>query len=139
MPLTITDYKNWALQNQSSTVSLNDRADGLAKESARIGRFTRAFSKSTINGLRGAVMKDFARALGSRYGASIAKQALAAAGLTAKSQLKGLKISLVINTAKNLRAQMLRPEGGRKPPPRRHRGPRGGRHALPVLSLIPIS
>ena len=112
MPLSITDYKNWALQNQSSTVSLNDRADGLAKESARIGRFTRAFSKSTVNGLRGAVMKDFARALGSRYGASIAKQALAAAGLTAKSQLKGWKIALVIDAAKNLRAQMLRPEGG---------------------------
>ncbi len=31
MPLTITDYKNWALQNQSSTVSLNAGADGLAK------------------------------------------------------------------------------------------------------------
>ena len=112
MSLTISDYKNWAAENQRSTVALNDESTGLVKESSRIGRVRRMLSRGTVNEMRGAVMKDFTRALSSRYGATIAQQAISAAGLTAKSELKGWKIARAISAAKNIRAQMLQPAEG---------------------------
>ena len=112
MSLTISDYKNWAAENQRSTVALNDEATGLVKESSRIGRVRRMLSRGTVNEMRGAVMKDFTRALSSRYGATIAQQAISAAGLTSKSELKGWKIARAISAAKNIRAQMLQPAEG---------------------------
>ena len=112
MSLTISDYKNWAAENQRSTVALNDESTGLVKESSRIGRVKRMLSRGTVNEMRGAVMKDFTRAFSSRYGATIAQQAISAAGLTSKSELKGWKIARAISAAKNIRAQMLQPAEG---------------------------
>ena len=104
MSLTINDYKNWAAENQRSTVVLNSESTGLVKESSRIGRVKRVLSRGAVNEMRGAVMKDFIRALSSRYGATIAQQAISAAGLTSKSELKGWKIARAINAAKNILA-----------------------------------
>lgn len=112
MSLTINDYKNWAAENQRSTVVLNNDATGLVKQSARIGRVGRLLFRGTVNELRGAVMKDFTRALSSRYGVSIAQQAISMAGLTSKSELKGSKIARAIAAAKSIRAQMLQPAEG---------------------------
>lgn len=59
--------------------------------------------------LRSDVMKDFTRALSSRYGVSIAKQAISKASLTEKSALTGRTIAEVVGNAKKLRADMLKP------------------------------
>ena len=59
--------------------------------------------------VRSDVMKDFTRALSSRYGVSIAKQAISKAGLTEKSALTGRTIAEVVGNAKKLRADMLKP------------------------------
>lgn len=59
--------------------------------------------------LRSDVMKDFTRALSSRYGVSIAKQAISKASLTEKSALTGRTIAEVVDNAKKLRADMLKP------------------------------
>ena len=113
MPLSITDYKNWARQDQATTVSMNRDSNGLMAEKARLGFFARTFGGS-LKTVRAAVIKDFTRALSSRYGASIAQQAVSIAGLTPTTKLKGWKITEAIQAAKTLRAQMLM-SGGRAP------------------------
>ena len=113
MPLSITDYKNWARQDQITTVSLNRASDGLMAEKNRLGLLARTFGGS-LKTVRAAVIKDFTRALSARYGASIAQQAVAIAGLTPATKLKGWKITEAIQAAKTLRGQMLL-SGGKAP------------------------
>ena len=110
--ISITTYKNWAVNNQLSAVVL-DRNDAstLADASTRIGLLARAFNTKGAQRVRAEVMKDFTLALSTRYGASIAQQAIAAAGLTEKSSLEGWMITDVIGRAKSLRNQMRTPVG----------------------------
>jgi len=107
--LTITDYKNWALNDQRSAVALNDGGDGLLTEKARLGRFSRAFLRGAVKQVRGDVLADFTRALSARYGESIAREAVSMAGLSPDRCLRGWKIVRAIDAAKSIRAQMLRP------------------------------
>ena len=113
MPLTITDYKNWARQDQATTVSLTRDSNGIMAEKDRLGFLARTFGGS-LKTVRAAVIKDFTRALSARYGSSIAQQAVSIAGLTPTTKLKGWKITEAIQAAKVLRAQMLM-SGGRAP------------------------
>ena len=113
MPLTITDYKNWARQDQATTVSLTRDSNGIMAEKDRLGFLARTFGGS-LKTVRAAVIKDFTRALSARYGSSIAQQAVSIAGLTPTTKLKGWKITEAIQAAKTLRAQMLM-SGGRAP------------------------
>ena len=106
MPLTITDYKNWARQDQATTVSLTRDSNGIMAEKDRLGFLARTFGGS-LKTVRAAVIKDFTRALSARYGSSIAQQAVSIAGLTPTTKLKGWKITEAIQAAKVLRAQML--------------------------------
>ena len=78
--LTITDYKNWALNDQRSAVALNDGGDALVTEKNRLGRVTHAICRGTVKQVRGDVLADFTRALSERYGESIAHEAISAAG-----------------------------------------------------------
>ncbi len=110
--LSISDYKNWAVQHQTATVLLNNNSTGLVNESSRItSPFAYIFKRGTVKALRGDVVKDFTRALSSRYGASIAQQAVSLVGLSPTSTLKGRTISQAIFIAKTLRSQMLNPGG----------------------------
>lgn len=110
--LTIKDYDNWARANQLSAAVLDrNDANALAESSTRIGSFARAFNTKGAQRVRAEAMKDFTRALGARYGASIAQQALSMAGLTEKSELKGWLIAFAIHFAKNLRNEMRSPAG----------------------------
>ena len=110
--LTISDYKNWAAQNQQTSVALSRDSDELVAESTRVGGLARAFKSGSVKAVRGAVVKDFTRALTSRYGMSIAQKAISMAGLSPTSQLKGWKIERAINAAKSLRAEMLQSTAG---------------------------
>ena len=107
--LTITDYKNWALNDQRTAVALNDGGNALTTETARMGRVTRAICRGTVKQVRGDVLADFTRALSERYGESIAHEAISAAGLSPDRCLRGWKIMRAISAAKSIRAQMLRP------------------------------
>ena len=110
--LTITDYKNWALNDQRTAVALNGGGNALVTESNRMGGFTRAFCRGTVKKIRGDVLADFTRALSARYGESIAREAVSNTGLAADRSLRGWKIIRAISAAKNLRAQMLQPAAG---------------------------
>ena len=107
--LTITDYKNWALNDQRTAVALNDGGNALTTETARMGRVTRAIFRGDVKKMRGDVLADFTRALSERYGESIAHEAISAAGLSPDRCLRGWKIMRAISAAKSIRAQMLRP------------------------------
>jgi len=54
--LTITDYKNWALNDQRTAVALNDDGNGLVAESGRMGGFTRTFFRGAVKKMRGDVL-----------------------------------------------------------------------------------
>ena len=110
MSLTITDYKNWAVQNEQSAVALNRQKTGL-EVAAKVGILAKFFGVGSAYRSRISTMADFARALSSRYGASIAKEAISMAGLSRNSELKGRQIATVLSNVKSLRAQMLRPDG----------------------------
>ena len=108
--LTITDYKNWATHGQPVGAALNHDATALEAAPNQAGFFARMFntkSAQAVRNSRSAVMKDFTRALGARYGVTIAQQAITAAGLSQTSELRGLNILSAITAAKQLRAQML--------------------------------
>lgn len=107
--LTITDYKNWALNDQRTAVALNDGGNALTTETARMGRVTRAIFRGDVKKVRGDVLADFTRALSERYGESIAHEAVSRAGLSSDRCLRGWKIMRAISAAKSIRAQMLRP------------------------------
>ena len=107
MSISISEFKTWAGQNQNAAVAVANGA--LADASNQIGVVDRLFKRGSVNGVRSAAMKEFTRALSSRYGATIARQALSQVGLTSKSELTGRKISAVVENAKRLRADMLRP------------------------------
>ena len=110
MAVSISDFKTWAGANRNTAVAVKNGA--LESASNQIGILDRIFRRGTVDSVRSAVMKDFTRALSSRYGATIAQQAISAAGLTSKSELKGWKIARAISAAKNIRAQMLQPAEG---------------------------
>ena len=57
MPLSITDYKNWARQDQATTVSMNRDSNGLMAEKARLGFFARTFGGS-LKTVRAAVFTE---------------------------------------------------------------------------------
>ncbi len=109
--LTINDYKNWASHNQNAAVSLNRNADALVDYTTRVGGVARFFNFKSAQRARAEAMKDFTRALGARYGATIAQHAISAAGLSKTSSLRGWNIDRAIQVAKNMRAAMLRPGG----------------------------
>ena len=109
MSISIKDFKTWAGQNQRTAVAVNNGA--LDAASNQIGFFDRIFRRGAVNNVRSAVMKDFTRALGARYGVTIAQQAISMAGLSAKSELTGRIISEVVGNAKSLRKDMLKPVG----------------------------
>ena len=107
MAITIREFKAWAGQNRNTAVAIVD--GGLADASNQIGVVDRLFKRGTVNVVRSTAMKEFTRALSTRYGATIARQAISHAGLSAKSELTGRKISAVVENAKKLRADMLKP------------------------------
>lgn len=88
--LTITDYKNWALNDQRTAVALNGGGNALVTESNRMGGITRMFCRGAVKKMRGDVLADFTRALSARYGESIAREAVSMAGLSADSDPRGL-------------------------------------------------
>ena len=109
MSISITNFKNWAAQNRNTAVAVNGGA--LESASNQIGVIDLIFRRGTVDGVRSAVMKEFTRALSARYGVTIAQQAISRAGLSEKSELTGKTISAVVDRAKALRADMLRPIG----------------------------
>ena len=115
MSVTIQSFSTWASQNQQAAVAVKSGATGivgLEDESNQAGRLSRFFGFGRASQVRGTAMAEFTRALSARYGASIARQALSSAGLSATSKLKGVAITRVINAAKSLRAAMLTSTGG---------------------------
>ena len=111
MAISISEFKAWAGQNRNTAVAVNNGELGSA--SSQIGVVDRMFRRGTVNSVRSAAMKEFTRALSARYGVTIAQQAISRAGLTSKSELTGRKISAVVESAKMLRADMLRPVGAK--------------------------
>ena len=109
MSISINEFKEWAGQRPNSAVATTGKA--LVTESSQLGFFARFFKPGASGKVRGAVMKDFTHALSSRYGVTIARQAISQSGLSSTSQLKGRTIANVISIAKRLRADMLRPAG----------------------------
>ena len=107
MSISISEFKTWAGQNRNTTVAVVNGA--LADASNQIGVVDRLFKRGAVNEVRSAAMKEFTRALSTRYGATIAQQAISQAGLSSKSKLTGRKISAVVENAKKLRADMLKP------------------------------
>ena len=107
MSISISEFKTWAGQNRNTTVAVVNGA--LADASNQIGVVDRLFKRGAVNEVRSAAMKEFTRALSTRYGATIAQQAISQAGLPSKSKLTGRKISAVVENAKKLRADMLKP------------------------------
>ena len=109
MSISIKEFKDWASQRQNVAVATT--GNELVTESSQIGFFARFFKPGAAGKVRSAVMKDFTRALSARYGASIARQAISQAGLSAKSELTGRAIAEVVGNAKRLRTDMLKPVG----------------------------
>ena len=107
MALSINEFSAWARQSPDTAVATTGR--GLVAESTQLSLFARIFKPSAAEKVRGAVLKDFTRALSSRYGATIAQKAVFVAGLSSSSALKGSTISKVMGIANLLRAEMLRP------------------------------
>ena len=95
MPLSINQYSTWATQNMGSEVALSKGAPGLDRASNQVGALARFFGTQSAQNVRKEVMADFTRALSSRYGVSLAHQALAEAGLTPTSKLDGKTIASV--------------------------------------------
>ena len=107
MPISINEFSAWARQLQDTAVVTN--GSGLAAESTKLDLVTRIFCRGTVEKVRGAVLKDFTRALSSKYGASIAQQAVFVAALTSKTALKGRTIAKVLDIADRLRDERLSP------------------------------
>ena len=107
MALSINEFSAWARQKPDTAVATT--GSGLVAESTQLSLFARIFKPSTAEKVRGAVLKDFTRALSSRYGATIARKAVFVAGISSSSALKGSTISKVMGIANMLRAEMLKP------------------------------
>ncbi len=112
MPISITDFKTWAAQNQGTTVAVDTGTQTLVNASTQISLFDRIFRRGAVKNVRGAAMADFTRALSVRYGASIAQQAISAAGLSSTSKLTGQKITTIVASAKQIRARLLSQSSG---------------------------
>ena len=110
--LTITDYKNWAVNDQRTAVALNDGGNALVSESNRMCGAARAFCRGAVKKMRGDLLADFTRALSARCGESIAREAVSKTGLSADRSLRGWKIIRAISAAKSICAQMLQPAAG---------------------------
>ena len=103
MSLSINEYSTWATQNMSSEVALSKNGPGLDRASNQVGALARFFGTQSAQSVRKDVMADFTRALSSRYGVSLAHQALAEAGLTPTSKLDGKTIKAVLKLATDIR------------------------------------
>ena len=106
MPISITDFKTWATTNQGAAVAVSGGTT-LVDASTQISLFDRIFRRGAVKNVRGAAMADFTRALSVRYGASIAHDALSAAGLSPTSKLTGQKITAAVASAKQIRSRLL--------------------------------
>ena len=109
MSLSINQYSSWALQNAGNEVALGSGQGNpsLDRASNQVNVFARFFGTDAAKATRSAVMKDFTRALSSRFGTSLAQSVLAEAGLTRTSKLTGQTISAVIDRATHLQAAAL--------------------------------
>ena len=107
MPLSINQYSTWAQQNLGSEVALSKNGPGLDRASNQVGALARFFGTQSAQNVRKDVMADFTRALSSRYGVSLAHQALAEAGLTPTSKLDGKTIKAVIKLATDISAAQV--------------------------------
>lgn len=92
MPLSIDSYTQWAALNTNTEAALSKGAPGLDRASNQVGVLARFFGTKSAQNVRKAVIEDFTRALSAKYGASLAHEALASAGLTPTSKLDGKKI-----------------------------------------------
>ena len=112
MPISITDFKTWAAQNQGTAVAVDTASQTLVNASTQISTFDRIFRRGAVNDVRRAAMEDFTRALSVRYGASIAQEAISAAGLSSTSKLTGKTITDVVAGAKQIRSRLLSQSAG---------------------------
>ena len=107
MAISINEFKAWA--DHSPDAAIATAGGRLVAESTQLSLRARMFSRGTVAKIRGAALKDFTRALSSRYGASIAQQAVSVAGLSSTTAIKGSTISKVMGIAARLRDEMLSP------------------------------
>ncbi len=107
MPLTVTDYSNWAAQNAGTEVAVAKGAPALENASNQVGFLAHFFNRSAVRKVRETAMADFTRALTAQFGATLARDALAEAGLTTSSKLEGKTIRDVIRLADGKRVAAL--------------------------------
>jgi hypothetical protein len=112
MPISITDFKTWAAQNQGTAVAVDTASQTLVNASTQISTFDRIFRRGAVKAVRGAAIADFTRALSVRYGTSIAQEAISAAGLSSTSKLTGKTITDVVAGAKQIRSRLLSQSAG---------------------------
>ena len=96
MPISLDKYTLWATFNRNNEVALsqNDMSP-LTRASSQVGVLARFFNTKPAQEVRSAVMDDFTRALSAKYGVTLAREALAAAGLKPTSKLDGKTILAV--------------------------------------------
>ena len=107
MPLTIADYSTWAANNARTEVAVARGGGSLESASNQVGALDRFFNRKPAGAVRTAAMADFTRALTAQFGASLARSALAEAGLTPSSKLEGKTIRDVIRRADVMRVTAL--------------------------------
>ena len=107
MPISINEFSAWASQHQNVAAVTN--GVGLVDESTKLSLGTRIFCRGTVEKVRGAALKDFTRALSSKYGATIAQQAVFVSALTSTTALTGRTIAKVLSIADQLRDEKLSP------------------------------
>ena len=109
MPISIDAFRTWAAANQGATALANQDTQTVEDASNRIGLFDRFFRRGAVRDARRESMAEFTRALGSRYGATIAQQAISESRLSQTSKLSASTITAVITSAERMRAAALRP------------------------------
>ena len=110
MSMTIEQFNVWAGRNRNTAASLSANGENLESASNKIGFFARFFRREAVNRMRGDVMKDFTRALGNRYGVTIAQQAISNAKLSTTSELTGNMIIRVAGDADKLFEKAVKPD-----------------------------
>ena len=109
MPISIDAFRTWAAANQGATALANQDTQTVEDASNRISLFDRFFRRGAVRDARRESMAEFTRALGSRYGATIAQQAISESRLSQTSKLSASTITAVITSAERMRAAALRP------------------------------
>ena len=96
MPISLDKYTLWATFNRNNEVALGQGdTPSLTRASNQVGALARFFNTKAAQEVRSAVMDDFTRALSAKYGVTLAREALAAAGLKPTSKLDGKTILAV--------------------------------------------